>query len=117
MDRRLQAAIDEIVRNYSTKLRLPELASNVGLSVRRLEQLFVEGTGMTYIAYRRQVRMQHAELLLRKSERLVNEVTSAVGYKAAPFFCREFKKHRGCTAMEFRKRNSSLAPKQRRSKT
>ena len=87
MDRRLRLIIDELSHNHSTKLRLPELAAKVDLSVRRLEQLFVEETGMTYVAFRRQLRMQLAEKLLRRSGKPVNEVTAAVGYRAAAYFC------------------------------
>jgi AraC-like DNA-binding protein len=75
----------------------------VNLSVRRLEQLFREETGLTYIAFRRRVRMKLAEKLLRSSSKPINEVTSMVGYKAAEYFCREFKKTRGCTATRFRR--------------
>ena len=104
MDRRLRLIIDEMSHNHSTKLRLPDLAAKVDLSVRRLEQLFVEETGMTYVAFRRQLRMQLAEKLLRSSGKPVNEVTSAVGYKASAYFCREFKKANRCTTTQFRER-------------
>jgi len=104
-DRRLQAAIDEITRNQSAKLLLPEVAKRVGLSARRLQQLFVEETGMTYIAYRMQLRMQLAEKLVRESEKEVREITSAVGYKAPAYFCREFKKAKGGTTTQFRERH------------
>ena len=103
MDHRLETVIHEISQNHSTKLRLPELAAMVELSVRRLEQLFQEETGMTYIAYRRRLRMQLAEKLLKNSGREVKEITSKIGYKASPYFCREFKKANGCTTTNFRK--------------
>ena len=104
MDPRLRAAIDEITRNHSTKLLLPEVAARVGLSVRRLQQLFIEETGLTYIAYRRRLRMQLAETLVKRSGKEVREITSEVGYKASAYFCREFKKARGCTTSRFRER-------------
>ena len=104
MDPRLRAAIDEITRTHSTKLLLPEVAARVGLSVRRLQQLFVEETGMTYIAYRRRLRMQLAEKLLKNTGKEVRDVTSAVGYKASAYFCREFKKAQGSTSTRFRER-------------
>ena len=113
MDHRLRLIIDELAHNHSTKLRLPELAGKVNLSVRRLEQLFVEETRMTYVAFRRQLRMLLAERLLKRSGKPVNEVTSAVGYKAAAYFCREFKKNHGCTAMAFRKQKSQRARNRR----
>jgi len=106
LDHRLKIVIDEITQNHSTKLRLPELASKGGLSIRRLEQLFVEETGMTYVAFRRQIRMRLAESLLCASKKSVKEISTALGYRATEFFCREFKKYHGCTAMAFRKRRS-----------
>jgi transcriptional regulator GlxA family with amidase domain len=107
--------IDEITGTHSTRLRLPELAAGVGLSVRRLEQLFIEETGLTYIAFRRGLRMRYAEKLLRDSAAEVRKVTAAVGYKATPYFCREFKKTKGCTATEFRKRQQKSSRRRERS--
>jgi len=106
LDNRLQFVIDEITHNHSTKLRLPELAAKVDLSVRRLEQLFLEETGMTYVAFSRQLRMRLAENLLKDSQKSVSEVTAAIGYKATAYFCREFRKGHGCRATAFRKQKS-----------
>jgi len=106
LDRRLQLIISEITQNHSTRLHMPELAAKVNLTVRRVEQLFKEGTGMTCVAFRRRLRMRLAEKLLVKSRKPVDEITSAIGYKAAAHFCRAFKKFNGCTATRFRRRSS-----------
>jgi len=106
LDHRIRLIIDELAHNHSTKLRLPELAVRVNLSVRRVEQLFVEETGITYVAFRRRLRMRVAEGLLEHSTQEVKDVTEAIGYKAAAFFCREFKKNHGCTALTFRRNKS-----------
>jgi LacI family transcriptional regulator len=90
-----------IRQNPSTKLRLPQLAAKVDMSVRRLEQLFVEEIGMTYVAFSRQIKMDHARRLLISSSKSINEISSSIGYATA-YFCREFRKVNGCTAVEFR---------------
>ena len=110
LDSRLRFIINEIECDHSTKLRLPELAAKVELSVRRVEQLFVEETSMTYVAFRRRLRMQLAEKLLSASQKHIKVVTFEVGYKATPFFCREFKKANGCTMTQFRAHCKKLKP-------
>ena len=113
LDSRLKSVIAEISENHSTKLCLPDLAAHAGLSIRRLEQLFVEETGMTYIGYRRSLRMKLARRLLLRSRKSVGKVTSVVGYRAAAYFCREFKKLHGCTTSRFRKSRESRQGVQR----
>jgi len=104
MDRRVWEAIAVLRAGRGLSLRLPELSKAVGLRVRRVEQLFITQTGMTFVRFRREFRMHLARELLAQSSKSVKEIAATVGYGAVEVFCRDFRKYNGCTAMQFRKR-------------
>jgi len=109
MDRRLAQAIKLLSTNLGRRLRLREVARAVGLGPRRLETLFKEGTGQTYVAYYRALRLQHAQRMLAASQKPVKEVAANLGYKHVEVFCRDFRLCFGQTPSEYaRLRNKSV---------
>lgn len=102
MDHRLQFAIDQLSATPGTKLHIGALAEQVGLSGRRLEQLFQSEVGVTFVRFSRELRMRQARSLLAQTFKPVKQVASETGYKAVQSFCRDFRRFNGCTATGFR---------------
>jgi len=104
MDRRLTYAIRRLSDDPRQRTHLPLLAKEVRLSGRRLEQLFKRQTGVTFVSFSRELRMQKAESLLAQTFKSIKEVASETGYKSVESFCRDFRRSNGCTATAFRER-------------
>ena len=102
MDRRLAYAIQRLSDNSRQRPQLPLSAKEVGLSGRRLEQLFQRQVGVTFVSYSRELRMQKARSLLAQTFKSIKEVASEAGYKSVQSFCRDFRRFNGCTATAFR---------------
>jgi len=107
MDHRLEQIIKKLSDNPHRRFRLSALAKEVGLTERRVEQLFKAEMGTTFVAFYRALRMRWARKLLRDTAKPVKEVASDLGYRAVEVFCREFKRAHGCTAGEFRRRSGN----------
>ena len=105
MDHRLDRIIKRVSANPTQKFHLSNLAKEVGLTERRVEQLFKAEMGTTFVAYYRALRMKWARTLLRDTAKPIKEVASDLGYRAVEVFCRDFKRAHGCTAGEFRGRS------------
>ena len=105
MDPRLIRVIESLSSNPSARPRLPELAKQVGISVRMLELLFKTHTGKPFAIYYRDLRITLAKDLLARTDKPVKVISSRLGYKAVEVFCRDFKRVCGCTALEYRSRS------------
>ncbi|MCH9650483.1 MAG: helix-turn-helix transcriptional regulator [Deltaproteobacteria bacterium] len=100
----LPAPKDERAKRLAKLLReqpgdqrtLKDLANAVGASSRTLERLFVAETGLTFQAWRRQIRLQKA-LVLLADQTPVTEVSFAVGYDSPSAFISMFRRALGQT--------------------
>lgn len=81
---------------------LPAWADEVGLSVRRVRTLFKTQTGMTFVAFLRDLRMRRAQKLLARTPKSVKEISFQLGYGSIVSFCRDFKFVNHCTPTEYR---------------
>ena len=108
MDPRLIRVIESLSSNPSARPRLPELAKQIGISVRMLELLFKTHTGKPFAIYYRDLRISLAKDLLATTDKPVKVIASRLGYKAVEVFCRDFKRVCGCTALEYRGRSRKV---------
>jgi AraC-like DNA-binding protein len=76
---------------------LPELAQQVGVSVRTLHRGFSALFNTTVVGYLTQQRLQKAEMLLRQGNYQVSEVANIVGYSHLSRFSAAFKRQYGIT--------------------
>jgi len=109
MDSRLIRVIEILSSNPSERLHLPELAKQIGISVRMLELLFKTHAGKPFALYYRDLRITLAKDLLAKTNKPVKVISSRLGYKAVEVFCRDFKRVCGCTAIEYRQRSRKVS--------
>lgn len=83
-------------------LSLDKVASTVNLSPNYFSSLFNQETGMTFIEYLTEIRMEKAKEYLRCSGRKITEIGYLVGYLDSHYFSYIFKKTQNCTPSEYR---------------
>jgi len=88
---------------FSRKISLMAFATELGLTTRRVQSLFSEKTGMTFVSFFRDLRIRRAEKLLAKTPQQIKEISALLGYQNVESFCRDFRLVSGCTAGEFRR--------------
>ena len=85
-----------------TDLTLDKVASTVNVSPNYFSSLFNQETGMTFIEYLTDIRMQKAKEYLRCSGKKITEIGVLVGYQDSHYFSYIFRKTQNCTPSEYR---------------
>lgn len=98
---RAQAYVEE---NYSRRLSLSVLSSELRVSSNYLSRLFRRETGSTLTSYIHRVRLEHALLLLASGGRSLSEVAYLVGYQNYRDFYRNFVKHENASPRQVQRR-------------
>ena len=83
-------------------LTLYKVASAVNVSPNYFSSLFNQETGMTFIEYLTDIRMEKAKDYLRCSGRKITEIGFLVGYQDSHYFSFIFKKTQNCTPSQYR---------------
>lgn len=112
-DKQLSKAVEEIkndiVRNFpDCDYELDEYLKSLPFSYDYLRKLFKSEMGITPHAYLTHIRMQTAQKLLSSldHEYNVSKVASMCGYDEPLYFSRVFKKHFGCSPIQYQKRHT-----------
>lgn len=106
-DFRIIEAVRLINSNPEQDFDFTDLAETLNLSVSRLRHLFKEQTGVSFIKYLRQVRMERARQLLESSFISVKETAKRSGIRDASHFVRDFEKEFGLSPGRYRKQYHS----------
>lgn len=93
----------------TSDLTLDKVASTVNVSPNYFSSLFNQKTGMTFIEYLTNIRMEKAKEYLRCSCRKITEIGFLVGYQDSHYFSYIFKKTQNCTPSEYRLRGKGEA--------
>ncbi len=104
---RIAPALDYIRAHYREKIDIPALSALCFLSPAQMYRLFEKETGLAPLAYREQLRVRHACLLLREPECSVTEIASQLGYESLYYFSRVFRRKTGLSPSEYRKLESA----------
>ncbi|MGJ8694699.1 MAG: helix-turn-helix domain-containing protein [Verrucomicrobiaceae bacterium] len=91
--------------NYDRKVVLPDLAKQVGMSVRKLQRRFQETFKTTPQQYIGRLRILEACELLVKTQLTVTEIALRVGFYDHAAFSKKFSELIGMSPREYRKRN------------
>lgn len=107
---RYGSVIDEVKRyieeNYGDEeLSLNKLAGHVNFSPNHLSMVFSAQTGMTFIKYLTDFRMNKAKELLRCTSKRGADISYEVGYKDPHYFSYLFKRTQGMTPTQYRERS------------
>ncbi|MCC5838627.1 MAG: helix-turn-helix transcriptional regulator [Opitutales bacterium] len=109
----LPAAVSKVCawisREFQGVIRLSEAARLSGLSEGHFSRLFHESTGLRFIEYVNETRLDEARRLLGQSALPVTEVAFASGFQSLSQFNRLFRRSTGKTPLEWRRAQSAVA--------
>lgn len=99
---RIEVILHHLRSNYAEQLRLPDVAKKAGMSVPAFSRAFKQATGASFLAYLREVRVEHAKRLLMTTPLIAEEIAHACGFQSQHHLIRSFKKVTGETPGAFR---------------
>ena len=104
VDRRVSVALELIHSNLHERISIAELARSVNLSRWRFCHLFKTEMSLSPSVYIGTLRMLEAEKMLGETFLSVKEIRAELGNLDRTHFSRAFKKFRGLTPAQFRRR-------------
>ena len=102
----VRRAKDYIHMQYSSPIRLDQVAAEISVSPFHLSRVFKESTGVGFLEYLNRTRIERAKELLLKHELRVAEVAYMVGFQSLAPFNKAFRQFVGMVPKAFRKLNS-----------
>ena len=99
--KRIRQAKEIMIIQMAEPPSLPELAKQVGLSLKKLKEGFKQIYGDTVYSFLFDYKMEHARRLLETGQNNVNEVGLKVGYSTSSHFIAAFKKKYGTTPKKY----------------
>ncbi len=91
--------------HFSTDISLQEVAVNSCISPFHFSRLFKKITSFSPHQYLQQVRLKHAELLLKNSKLPVTDIAYASGFSSTAYFATAFKHHYKLAPSQYRRMN------------
>lgn len=91
-------------QQYQNDISLDEVSREVDISPYYFSKLFKEETGINFIEYLTNIRIDKAKELLRGSEYNMKDICAMVGYADPNYFSRIFKKNVGVTPTEYKEK-------------
>lgn len=103
----LKKVLSYINENYSTPIRLEELASLLNLNAQYFCRYFKENIGKTVTEYINEIRIEKAAEALAETDEKIITIAQDTGFDNVGYFIRRFKREKGVTPSEYRKRSKS----------
>jgi len=88
---RVRRALLLMEQNLARPISIPIVADELGLSMRQLERLCRQHTGLSPASIYRQLRMRYARWLVENTDRSVTEIAIDAGFADCAHFSRQFK--------------------------
>jgi two-component system, response regulator YesN len=98
----VKSAIDIIYSNYSSDITLDCIAKQVYITPGYLSQLFKQETGINFLDFLNQHRIQKAKGYLTSSFLKNYEISAKVGFNDEKYFSQVFKRYSGLTPTQYR---------------
>ncbi len=99
----LSRSIRYINENYTTQIKIPDLAQMENMCMTAYNMAFKKQMGMSPTRYIIKLRIDSAKELLRTTNLKIKEVGAICGYDDVCFFRKTFKKEVGVSPLEYRK--------------
>lgn len=96
------SAIEYIDDNLDKRLTLDKVSSKIYLSDYYFSKLFKRETGLSFSVYLNARKIQKAMILLKETEKNVNEISDLLGFTRLSYFSQTFKKYTGYAPTKYR---------------
>ena len=103
-----EKAKNYIGRHIREKIRVQDIADNVGLSSSYLSSLFVKEEGISIKQYMIQERLTMAANLLRNTDESIGTISDYLAFNSQSYFTSHFREQFGMTPTEYRQRNGNF---------
>jgi two-component system response regulator YesN len=91
-----------IVENYAKQISLDDVSREINVSPYYFCKVFKEETGVNFIDYLTNIRIEKAKELMLRSDLSIKEICGKIGYSDPNYFSRIFKKNMGVTPTEYK---------------
>lgn len=100
---RLKPILKHISENFDQDISVESAAELCAMSPTYFMKFFKKITGVTFVTYLNQVRLENAQTLLRTTNLSVSQIAENCGFRNFSYFIRTFKKLYGKTPNNYRK--------------
>ena len=104
----VQNTIAYMEKQFNSEISVGELAAQYYLSASYFSRIFKEITGTTLVAKLQTIRVEKACELLETTTRTVTEIAYDVGYQDMKYFYELFRRQKGISPKQYRKRHMTL---------
>lgn len=94
-------AVDFVRQNYRQNISVTMAAEHAGISESHLRRCFRQETGLSFVDFLTQYRIDMAKILLDRGEMPVHRISDETGFSSPRYFCRVFKKLTDMTPKEY----------------
>lgn len=98
----LEPAISYTRTHYNKDIKLEQVSALCDISPSYFSRLFSKTLKIGFNSYIISLRLDNAKFLLRNTNRTVVSIASESGYPDCGYFNKLFKKHVGCTPLQYR---------------
>jgi AraC family carnitine catabolism transcriptional activator len=92
----VRRALELMKRTLEEPLQTPEIAAQIGISVRQLERRFRSEMGVSPSKYYMRLRIARAHRLLQQTDLSVADVAAGAGFQSLEHFSRVYRRYYGC---------------------
>lgn len=100
---RLKDVISFVENNYQEKITVSQAAEIANISPYHFCRVFKDAVGRTFNEYVQLYRIGRAEKLIKETDLPITRVAELAGFGTIHYLDELFKRHRGCTPLQFRK--------------
>lgn len=100
---RIQKAVEYIRENYQKDLNMAMVSNYVSMNYSLFSVTFKEYTGVNFVNYLKDIRMEQAKKLLVQTEEKIVDISKMVGYENEKYFMKTFRNVCGVSPSEYRK--------------
>ncbi len=103
--------IEKFIHNNYQTVTTKSLIAHFHYNSEFYNRIIKENTGLTYTEYLQNIRLEHAKVLLSRTELTLDEIIDRIGYQSRGYFYKIFSYHYHMTPVQYRNKMRPTNPK------